>query len=47
MKNSFVRDKSGYKNLMKYLLKLNIKDAIIEYKIIGLGYKRFYFYFCT
>ncbi len=33
MKNSFVRDKSGYKNLMKYLLKLNIKDAIIEYKI--------------
>jgi hypothetical protein len=33
MKNSFVRDKSGYKNLIKHLLKLNIKDAIIEYKI--------------
>ena len=33
MKNSFVRDENGYKNLIKYLLKLNIKDAIIEYKI--------------
>jgi hypothetical protein len=33
MKNSFVQDKNGYKNLIKHLLKLNIKDAIIEYKI--------------
>lgn len=33
MKNSFVQDKNAFKNLIKYLLKLNIKDAIIEYKI--------------
>lgn len=33
MKNSFVQDKSGFKDLIKYLQKLNIKDAIIEYKI--------------
>ena len=33
MKNSFVRDKNGFKSLIKHLLKLNIKDAIIEYKI--------------
>ena len=33
MKNSFVRDENGYKNLIKYLLKLNIKDAVIEYQI--------------
>ena len=33
MKNSFIRDKNGYKNLIKHLLKPNIKDAIIEYKI--------------
>lgn len=33
MKNSFVRDENGYKNLIKHLLKLNIKGAIIEYKI--------------
>jgi hypothetical protein len=33
MKDSFIRDKNGFKNLIKYLLKLNIKDAIIEYEI--------------
>ena len=33
MKTSFARDKNGYKNLIKNLLNLNIKDVIIEYKI--------------
>jgi hypothetical protein len=33
MKNDFVRDKNSFKNLIKHLLKLNIKDVIIEYKI--------------
>ncbi len=33
MKHSFVRDKNGFRDLIKHLLKLNIKDAIIEYKI--------------
>lgn len=33
MKNSFVRDKNGFRDLIKNLLKLNIKDVIIEYKI--------------
>lgn len=33
MKNSFVQDKNAFKNLIKHLLKLNIKDAIIEYNI--------------